>query len=66
MATHSSILAGESHGLKSLVGYSPWDRKESDMTERLRFHFHYGQRQISCSVKRNKFTHSKYIDRNET
>ena len=35
MATHSSILAGESHGQKSLVGYSPWDRKESDMTERL-------------------------------
>ena len=23
MATHSSILAGESHGQKSLVGYSP-------------------------------------------
>ena len=24
MATHSSILAGESHGQRSLVGYSPW------------------------------------------
>ena len=24
MATHSSILAGKSHGRKSLVGYSPW------------------------------------------
>ena len=23
MATHSSILAGESHGQRSLVGYSP-------------------------------------------
>ena len=23
------------HGQRSLVGYSPWDRKESDMTERL-------------------------------
>ena len=34
MATHSSILAGESHGQRSLVGYSPWGRKESDMTER--------------------------------
>ena len=22
-----------SHGQRSLVGYSPWDRKESDMTE---------------------------------
>ena len=24
------------HGQRSLVGYSPWGRKESDMTERLR------------------------------
>ena len=33
MATHSSILAGEFHGQKSLVGYSPWSHKEWDMTE---------------------------------
>ena len=33
MATHSSILAGEYHGQKSLVGYSPWGHKESDTTE---------------------------------
>ena len=25
----------ESHGQRSLVGYSPWGRKESDTTERL-------------------------------
>ena len=35
MATHSSILAGEYHGQKSLVGYSPWGHKESDTTEQL-------------------------------
>ena len=35
MATHSSILTGEFHGQRSLVGYSPWDRKESEMTEQL-------------------------------
>ena len=35
MATHSSILAGESHGQRSLAGYSPWGYKESDMTEQL-------------------------------
>ena len=29
------FLPGESHGQKSLVDYSPWGRKESDMTERL-------------------------------
>ena len=33
MATHSSILAWESHGQRSLAGYSSWDPKELDMTE---------------------------------
>ena len=33
MATHSSIMPGKSHGWWSLVGYSPWGCKESDMTE---------------------------------
>ena len=27
------FLPGESHGQRSLVGYSPWDRKESDTSE---------------------------------
>ena len=41
MAAHSSFLTGESHGQRSLAGYSPWDHKESDMTERLyTFTFH--------------------------
>ena len=26
------FLSGESHGQRSLAGYSPWGRKESDMT----------------------------------
>ena len=34
------FLPGESHGRRTLVGYSPRGRKESDMTERLHFHFH--------------------------
>ena len=33
------LLPGKSHGQRSLVGYSPWGREESDMTERLHFHF---------------------------
>ena len=33
MATHSSILAGESPGQRSLVGYGPWGRKELATTE---------------------------------
>ena len=32
MATHSSILAWESHGQRSLAGYSPWGHKGSDTT----------------------------------
>ena len=40
MATQSSTLAWKIRGLKSLVGYSPWGRKESDKTERLHFHFY--------------------------
>ena len=27
------FLPGESHGQRSLVGYSPWSHKELDMTE---------------------------------
>ena len=40
MATHSSIVAWRILE-RSLVGYSPRGRKESDMTERLNFHFHF-------------------------
>ena len=32
------LLPGNSHGWRSLVGYSPWGRKESDTAERLHFH----------------------------
>ena len=32
-------LPGKSHERGSLVGCSPWGREESDMTERLPFHF---------------------------
>ena len=33
------LLPGKSHGRRSLVGCSPWGREESDMNERLHFHF---------------------------
>ena len=39
VATTPVLLPGESHGRRSLVGYSPWGHKESDMTEPLHFHF---------------------------
>ena len=37
MATHSSILVGEFHGQRSLVGYSAQGRKEWDTTEQYQF-----------------------------
>ena len=40
MATHPVFLPGEFHGHRSLVGYSPWDCKESDMTEKLTLIIH--------------------------
>ena len=42
------FLSGKSHGLQSLVGNSPWGHKESDMTERLHFHF-----SLSCNGEGN-------------
>ena len=42
------LLLGKSHGRRSLVGYSPWGLEESDMTERLHFHF-----SLSCTGEGN-------------
>ena len=32
------LLPGKFHGLRILIGYSPWGHKELDTTERLHFH----------------------------
>ena len=42
------LLPGESHGQRSLVGCSPWGWEESDVTERLHFHF-----SLSCTEEGN-------------
>ena len=42
------LLPGKSHGRRSLVGCSPWGCSESDMTERLHFHF-----SLSCIEEGN-------------
>ena len=42
------LLPGESHGRRSMVGYSPWGLEESDTTERLHFHF-----SLSCIGEEN-------------
>ena len=42
------LLPGKSHGRRSLLGCSPWDREESGTTERLHFHF-----SLSCTGEGN-------------
>ena len=42
------LLPGKSHGWRSPVGCSPWGHEESDMTERLHFHF-----SLSCMGEGN-------------
>ena len=51
MTIRSSILAGESHGQRSLGGYSPWGHEESDMIEQLGMHTQYGSRWDSMLCK---------------
>ena len=36
--TANPLLPGESYGQRSLAGYSPWGRKESDITEAVSMH----------------------------
>ena len=54
------LLPGKFHGQRSLVGYSPWGRKESDTTEQLHFtsSLHTTQTPVGHFFKR--------ADRNET
>ena len=35
VATHSNVLVWESHGQRSLVGYSSWGHKESNALDKL-------------------------------
>ena len=52
------LLPGKSHGQKSLVGYSPWGRKELDTTEHTFFLLSglYSSVQISHSVMSDSAT----------
>ena len=47
------LLPGKSHGWRILLGYSPWGRKESDMTERL--HFFTTESRPLLSIAQKKF-----------
>ena len=62
------FLPGESHGPRSLAGYSPWGRKESDKTERLAFslHFHYRMRWFSHVKDQEGVFHEEEIPNKKT
>ena len=45
---------GKSHEQRSLVGYSPWGCKESDMTECLSTSTHVSRRSLSKSTQRDR------------
>ena len=51
------FLLEESHGQRSLVGYSPWGCKESDMTEWLALSLSLSSSFSSLTGNSRKFTH---------
>lgn len=50
------LLPGKFYGWRNLIGYSPWDHRESDTTEWLCFHF-----QSSCCWNRHIFLNVSII-----
>ena len=50
MTTHSSILPRKSHGQRSLVGYSLWGPKESNMTKQLSMQTHKTFRKTCANI----------------
>ena len=57
------FLPGESHGRRSLVGYSPWGRKEMDTTECTHTHTHThgvakSWTQLSADTHTHRHTHT--------
>ena len=48
MVTHPSSCLEYPHGQRSLAGYSPWGRKESDKTEQQSTAQHKGERYTGC------------------
>ena len=50
------LLPGKFHGWRSVVGYSPWGRKELDTTERLHFTSKLGKKYVKAV-----YCHSIYL-----
>ena len=57
MATHSSMPAWKTPWQRSLVGYSPWGQKKSDMTE----HAHRSHSRLYHSVSTLAFSSAQNV-----
>ena len=44
LETTPVLLPEEAHGQRNLAGYSPWDRKELDTTERLTLSLYFNKK----------------------
>ena len=55
MQPNPVFLPGESHGERSLVGYSPWGRKEWDTTERLNTRVDTPSSREQCEIHNNVY-----------
>jgi len=60
MATHSSILAWITLWTEEPAGYSPWGRKESDITEQLTLSLFFHSGFTGIDVNMVSFSHSFY------
>ena len=55
------LLPGKSHGWRSLVGHSPWGRKESGTAEHLHFHMIIERMRLSGTTVSNSRAPSTYL-----
>ena len=58
------FLPGQSHGQRSLVGYSPWGHKELDVTERLHFHFQLRFSSLESEAEKENLFKMSYCGHN--
>ena len=50
------LLPGKFYGWRRLVGYSPWGRKELDMTEQLHFHLFLSDKGLISKIDKGLHT----------
>ena len=59
------LLPGKFHGRRSMVGYSQWDRKESDTTDKLYFtiskRIYTWEETSECGVNMDKVIHGFWV-----